>query len=1021
MGTKVQCKSYFPGYYSMRDLNEDTKNSTWPLFYDEKMLNGGQYYNYFTARPLNGYSEYDKEALKQTMLKHEATFRNQVSELHRLYQIQRTLMDELRKKEPCNYAALVEDGRMQTSFSPIQNGCNVQTSGLMDSKILKVPRTFDLEIPADEDMVSEEADQIEEAKLPLAEMCSSNGHYTGQVEKEVNLTLGTVGNPSFRVNDWKPNSHLKNTERNGFVADLNEPIQGLCGEEAEASTSTSFLGSCFHHEESRGQLHAVPKFFGESSSLCQDNEVAGDRRAFLNYSRTENETKNQAPYSLEAGKNRSKSNPFFPVYEKSPPSTELIQLEKRSHEIPSFISTNKMKREPSLVDKSAHGIEFSRSRDLIVSSYSAPVPSVPSPHSALSCTDDASAASPSISSWRKPKNSITQVPIPCINGSAAANMWAKRLSNIESPRLDGNPGNSVRSHLSFRQELHNQNDFSNGFNLDINASCALLPSIACDRKPANGHDSACDLSEVAPSKTLRGIYSQDVKSGREINLNVSLPDECDEDTDTQSDLDGEGRKHGDPLKRIPWLRSKPASDGCSKDSNIEESANKIDRGPPGFIKDFSSYLHSDNEESRKSVQLDSSCKSIIGFPIFDKPHIFDGEGVSSSSIQCQNHSEIGNAQKSFRASSVHADIASIPLSESQKQIQVQNQVTGKGIKNKNLLGDSPWEIDLNSTATVLDISSPNDLEIPASLATGAPLLDTGDQVNLETSIHPKAVDSTTAGQSPSSYKLLEPVQLKQCMMVGPQEKLETTAAEAIIAMSAQILSQSDASAGDLSSDDLRDSLLWFSEVVSSNASDLERMPGLLVTSGRMDNANKGASDDEGIDVFEAMTLNLVEIKEDDYCCNKMMLQEQASQDKDGGTPSPLLSRPRRRQTRKRRQRRDFQKDILPGLVSLSRHEVTEDLQMLEGLMRASGWSWQSRLARRNVGRNGRVGQARGGRQPRGAAAAAATGGKLVGPPPWQPSHKEVERGGINLQGWGKTTRRCHRRQRFVMADAATAI
>ncbi|KAL5985486.1 hypothetical protein ACLOJK_027470 [Asimina triloba] len=83
----------------------------------------------------------------------------------------------------------------------------------------------------------------------------------------------------------------------------------------------------------------------------------------------------------------------------------------------------------------------------------------------------------------------------------------KEIEQYWKPQIGWNPGNNVRSHLSFRQELHNLNDFSKGFHLDINASCALLPSIACDRKPANGHDLACDLNEVAPSKTLRGIDS----------------------------------------------------------------------------------------------------------------------------------------------------------------------------------------------------------------------------------------------------------------------------------------------------------------------------------------------------------------------------------------------------------------------------------------------------------------------------------------------------------------------------------
>ena len=68
--------------------------------------------------------------------------------------------------------------------------------------------------------------------------------------------------------------------------------------------------------------------------------------------------------------------------------------------------------------------------------------------------------------------------------------------------------------------------------------------------------------------------------------------------------------------------------------------------------------------------------------------------------------------------------------------------------------------------------------------------------------------------------------------------------------------------------------------------------------------------------------------------------------------SSLTNRPRRGNARRGRQRRDFQRDILPGLASLSRHEVTEDIQIFGGLMRATGHTWNSSLTRRNGTRNG---------------------------------------------------------------------
>ncbi|XP_076943985.1 uncharacterized protein LOC143614426 [Bidens hawaiensis] len=101
MGTEVHCKSSFEGYYSMRDVNEDSNSSNWPLYYGHKGLTNGHYYNNgFTPRNItDADSSCDKDALKQKMLEHEAIFKNQVYELHRLYRRQRDMMEEFKRNE----------------------------------------------------------------------------------------------------------------------------------------------------------------------------------------------------------------------------------------------------------------------------------------------------------------------------------------------------------------------------------------------------------------------------------------------------------------------------------------------------------------------------------------------------------------------------------------------------------------------------------------------------------------------------------------------------------------------------------------------------------------------------------------------------------------------------------------------------------------------------------------------------------------------------------------------------------
>ncbi|CAA6657456.1 unnamed protein product [Spirodela intermedia] len=166
-----------------------------------------------------------------------------------------------------------------------------------------------------------------------------------------------------------------------------------------------------------------------------------------------------------------------------------------------------------------------------------------------------------------------------------------------------------------------------------------------------------------------------------------------------------------------------------------------------------------------------------------------------------------------------------------------------------------------------------------------------------------------------------------------------------------------------------EALLWLAHVISSNPDDLHKILDSLRDEG---DGDPESSDIDGMDYFEYKTLELKETK------------------------------PRRGPARKRRQKRDFQRDILPGLASLSRHEVTEDLQ----LMRTSGQLWQP-------ARNQSRCQAKGRMRPRAGGAAAATAVEMPVDP--QPG-TDVETGVKSILGWGRTTRR-GRRQRCSLGNA----
>ncbi|XP_022758898.1 uncharacterized protein LOC111305527 [Durio zibethinus] len=77
------------------------------------------------------------------------------------------------------------------------------------------------------------------------------------------------------------------------------------------------------------------------------------------------------------------------------------------------------------------------------------------------------------------------------------------------------------------------------------------------------------------------------------------------------------------------------------------------------------------------------------------------------------------------------------------------------------------------------------------------------------------------------------------------------------------------------------------------------------------------------DSFELMTLKLTESSADDYSITSKPLEVGDADRKDSSI-----------KLRRGRRLKDFQRDILPGLASLSRHEIREDINILEGVLRS---------------------------------------------------------------------------------------
>jgi hypothetical protein len=76
MGAKVEAEGYKLGYYAVGNLQAGANG--WRSSYEEERTSNGEFCNGFMTADAVGYSDYDKEMFKRTMLAHEAAFRQQV-------------------------------------------------------------------------------------------------------------------------------------------------------------------------------------------------------------------------------------------------------------------------------------------------------------------------------------------------------------------------------------------------------------------------------------------------------------------------------------------------------------------------------------------------------------------------------------------------------------------------------------------------------------------------------------------------------------------------------------------------------------------------------------------------------------------------------------------------------------------------------------------------------------------------------------------------------------------------------
>ncbi|URD93860.1 hypothetical protein MUK42_01792 [Musa troglodytarum] len=1006
MGTNVQYKCYLSGYHPMEDLDED-KNFSWSPFSEDKSFSW-QLCNDFKPRTTSSWSKYDKETLKQTMLEHEATFQNQVYELHRLYRIQRELMYEIKRKQLNRFSGptqtsksngddkrpsfnFLKKGVTQCSSISTANGGCVTDDRPFDAKFKMFPkRTLDLHLPAEVYIKNEGTEKQDRENI--AESCAmavENRNINCAVETE-NDVMSTLEVPLFGIGTLKSNLHPKYDLSIHSLVDLNEPIKDSCEKGAISSSSHKSCGMNVHYKElcnpwepmsfrSRfpDRIFSMDKHRGVGTFNYFDTDKVERRQEWPLLHNDSGERK-IAVNCIDSGLFSAKS-------------SEAIKLKLDKSQESQFRDQNQT--QTWFGEKTTH----SRTQDFVNSEHPGYTASqVISPLLAHSSFSHATATSPVDSSWRNPSEGIHHIPVEvqALQCSSRPSMLNGLSINCNAHKQRNSIGrDKLQSIGDLQQHLRvgNRSSYVNGlyhgsqmYSISLNGTHLSPSNLEMPNLNKNGDSPPFGNSEIyEPQKCLKDLQFAEFKSAKDSNLNEGILVGI---QDVLADKQNLARKHDESSKGSIWLRGQPSFNdstdpkkGCDSQLDLR------------FIENCS---HSPELLGQDVKDKDSSiCVFKQSVPSFD---------IKESRIQRSAETEINPPDNSktifYYTSSVSYYGQSL----------VDNAKGNRECKAvRNCIPIPRNDINLNyELMPIDDVSADVETCTPSPLSLAMVARKPSNKIDLEATADEMKDNNIFHGvEIIDMNHPVTPTEISKEKISSHDTCMRLTA-DTILSMKVDVHTHLDNVTCYPSAPSPCDSLHLLAEVITFNGEIAGQSEG-----GRYDCCE--ASDNDVFDVFEYMTLKLEEVKADDSCCKQCQNNKQNNEGK--SMASLLFTRPRRGQARKRRQRRDFQKDILPALASLSRHEVMEDLQALGGKIRASK-SRQTSSTKRSTSSCRSSVQLRGRwRQPRSLAITVTE--VHDSPPQLQPIHTELETDGLNVMAWGRTTRRC-RRQRILSRNVS---
>ncbi|CAJ1975332.1 unnamed protein product [Sphenostylis stenocarpa] len=431
---------------------------------------------------------------------------------------------------------------------------------------------------------------------------------------------------------------------------------------------------------------------------------------------------------------------------------------------------------------------------------------------------------------------------------------------------------------------------ASGSKLDTNLLDLPLISSTGDLNRCGNHCSSSAGHELR--KYVKD--SEYVETHKNINLNITPVGFSDTKVaEFQSiRITGEDDKFQD--SRLPWVKEK----SVPKREPNDESQTSIPIDSFLLNPCKSGCIHSDLKLNK--VQKSGLCR--------DKTLVFDLNGKPQTSKIVQGLSNVNSPSDGYT------------------DMREQASTSEHFMKNEKKHKHSSGILDLN-LCTIEDENMPIgiDLQAPASPENKecSPPRGESDENQLEMLLQ-------LAGQEQQDPKA--------------RDEQARIAAEALVSISETVTYNVIQMTNCLSSESsVSSSLHWFAGIVSAVVDHSE-------SSEVKEDFNCTIKDLEDFlpadfDYFEFMSLNLSDTKDLDYCHYKSSGQNE----QEGGSTSP--TQPRKFRTNRRRRGNDFQNDILPSLASLSRYEVTEDLQTIGGLVEAARRTHSAAGCLRSAGRN----------------------------------------------------------------------